>query len=268
MMCSASITIQASGGPKHRIRASDRRHQQLLQSITIPTVQTKKRSSGQRDGPQSRIVGGSSTQETDFDYFVHFGACGGSLIARDLVMTAAHCDSIQQNTVRVGAHSRIPIDGDSVGITRTISQRFVHPDWNSSTFCNDFMIMQLDEPVPIDLYRPVSINRLESVPRKGQNLTVIGFGSLQENGAIPDTLQEVEIDYIPQDECISDFHFADLVDEDLMICAGVAEGGKDSCQGDSGGPLVIKNGNGTDILVGIVSWGLGCARPVSSEEHL
>ena len=44
-----------------------------------------------------------------------------------------------------------------------------------------------------------------------------------------------------------------------MICAGLDPGGSDSCQGNSGGPLTRGPDNG--ILTGIVSWGIGCARP-------
>lgn len=53
--------------------------------------------------------------------------------------------------------------------------------------------------------------------------------------------------------CAADYAGGDYEVTETMICAG--EKGKDSCQGDSGGPLAS---NGT--LVGIVSWGLGCAR--------
>lgn len=65
-------------------------------------------------------------------------------------------------------------------------------------------------------------------------------------------MQSVEIPIVDRNECNEDYE-GDITPD--MICAGVPEGGKDSCQGDSGGPVVL-NGN----LVGIVSWGDGCAR--------
>jgi secreted trypsin-like serine protease len=228
------------------------------QPRTVPSSS----SDAELTGTQSRIVGGSNAKEHDFDYFVLFGSCGGSLIARDLVLTAAHCDSVKQNQVRVGAHSRLNLD--SHGTVVNIRKRLFHPDWNASTFRNDFMILQLEEAAPED-YPIVSINGDDTIPLEGQKLTVVGFGALEEHGRMPNTLQEVEIESIPHSECVSVFHYGDLVQDDLMICAGVREGGKDSCQGDSGGPLVVKKQNDTDVVVGVVSWGLGCARPVSDD---
>lgn len=83
---------------------------------------------------------------------------------------------------------------------------------------------------------------------------VTGWGAMHENDKdIPDDLQELYVKIFSQEECKG--FYKDRVNEH-MLCAGFPEGGKDSCQGDSGGPLV-KNGK----QIGVVSWGIGCARP-------
>lgn len=69
--------------------------------------------------------------------------------------------------------------------------------------------------------------------------------------------------YVPitnQEYCKKQYETIGDTVTDQMICAGFEEGGKDACQGDSGGPLSVES-NGERVLVGVVSWGEGCAEP-------
>jgi Secreted trypsin-like serine protease len=96
---------------------------------------------------------------------------------------------------------------------------------------------------------PLSKNPL----RPGEIILVSGWGVTSEDGELANTLQKVEVPVVPQWECKLLYSYDVLLDS--MFCGGRA--GRDSCQGDSGGP-VVANG----YLVGIVSWGEGCARPL------
>jgi trypsin len=98
----------------------------------------------------------------------------------------------------------------------------------------------------------VPINRNDNVPAAGDMLTVIGRGLEQEGGSsLANELREVDIPTVDHDTCNSQNY--GNVNEELMLCAAVPEGGKDSCQGDSGGPIM----NDAGVQVGVVSWGYG-----------
>ena len=86
-----------------------------------------------------------------------------------------------------------------------------------------------------------------------QLLSYSGFGSLSENGNVASQLRHVELAYVPRSTCNSNYGGGIVT---TMMCA--KDPGQDSCQGDSGGPLYDQANN---ALVGVVSWGYGCADP-------
>lgn len=113
----------------------------------------------------------------------------------------------------------------------------------------------------------ISVNADPSIPNANNLVTVTGWGTTSEGGSLSNILQEVTVKYYSQESCKAIYKSAVT---DSIMCAGIPEGGKDACQGDSGGPLVIststsssnKNQSSTALLlVGVVSWGIGCAEP-------
>jgi secreted trypsin-like serine protease len=92
---------------------------------------------------------------------------------------------------------------------------------------------------------------------------VVGWGAAREGGGNQRRLRAAKVPFVPDGACGSAYRGAGyrfVADE--MICAGdLRRGGVDSCQGDSGGPLVRRDADHRFVQVGIVSWGLGCARP-------
>jgi len=109
-------------------------------------------------------------------------------------------------------------------------------------------------------YPPVTIDDGSQNLPAGTDVTVMGWGNTRDsffNGRPSDILLEVEVDIVSNAECNSDYGGGVTSN---MICA--AREGKDACQGDSGGPLVVRGADYTqDVVVGIVSWGIGCANP-------
>ncbi|KXJ75125.1 hypothetical protein RP20_CCG012291 [Aedes albopictus] len=96
----------------------------------------------------------------------------------------------------------------------------------------------------------------------GTNGLATGWGTLKEDGKPSCILQEVEVPVISNDVCSSETNYTSSMITDNMMCAGyLGVGKKDSCQGDSGGPLVAERPDKRYELIGVVSWGNGCARP-------
>ncbi len=202
-----------------------------------------------------KIVGGVQATKGEFPFIVslrssygsHF--CGGSLIKKNWVLTAAHCvEGGYLKGVAIGLNNQ----ADTVGVEKfTVLQIVKHPGWNTNTMENDFALVKLSAD---SAYEPIALNAKEITSKV--DFVTAGWGTTSEGGSVSKNLMKVTVPFVDKQTCLK--AYSDVTDS--MICAGYPEGGKDSCQGDSGGPLMMGTGSAR-VLAGVVSWGEGCARP-------
>lgn len=202
---------------------------------------------------RTRIVGGQAAAMNSYPSYVQWGeaGCAGVLLHDDLILTAGHCNNGIERPVHVGG------DGSTgSGTPIPVEAIYSHPSYNpetSHTF--DFAIVKLPKNQTVKNVPFAQLNTDANYPVEGQDLTVVGHGLLSENGEREDAPAMYHHVTMPFIEDCSAYYTG--VDPRSQFCVGDPKaGGKDSCQGDSGGPIFDADG----LLVGIVSWGIGCAR--------
>jgi trypsin len=209
----------------------------------------------------SNIVGGQIAKHTDYPFYAiptEGMLCGATLIHPDILITAAHCNTrlfsflspellSNGGAVHIGASL---LDGSDAIETIDVELVRIHPNYRRRTHENDIAIVKLLTPSTAPV---VNWNSNPTVPATDETVTTIGFGHTQEGGFTSQTLRKVNLQTMGYETCRE--HYGNQLYEGIMICASAD--GKDSCQGDSGGPLLTSDGS---TLVGVVSWGNGCAR--------
>jgi secreted trypsin-like serine protease len=223
---------------------------------------------------KSAIIGGSSAQSGKWPFQValvmtgwgdNYEAerCGGTLIDKFHVVTAAHCvDGFEPHELRVVTGTQSLVKG---GTRRKIAKMKIHPRYDEKTTDYDVAVITLMTPateVPyfVTLIAPYQERDLA---KAGTTSIVIGWGStLRNSGGYPERLQQVAVPIVAKKDC-NDRNSYDGEITDRMICAGFDKIQKDSCDGDSGGPLIVRDEEGRwRLQAGIVSWGAApCAAP-------
>eukprot|EP00588_Corethron_pennatum_P031997 CAMPEP_0194346352 /NCGR_PEP_ID=MMETSP0171-20130528/105375_1 /TAXON_ID=218684 /ORGANISM="Corethron pennatum, Strain L29A3" /LENGTH=557 /DNA_ID=CAMNT_0039113463 /DNA_START=27 /DNA_END=1701 /DNA_ORIENTATION=+ len=202
-----------------------------------------------------RVINGNDASPGRYDYFVltekSGGRCGGSLIADNAVLTAAHCKG---KWIQAGIGMHNFRNGGSGYESLTVLAEIPHPKYaGEPSYDNDVMVVILEERSRAS---PVCIADDSTELELGERLTVMGFG-VTETGDPPEVLKAAEPRYISNDECDTRYGGQFLISENMMC--GFSEMGADACQGDSGGPLVRSGAEASgDVVVGVVSWGVDC----------
>ncbi|XP_034236378.1 melanization protease 1-like isoform X3 [Thrips palmi] len=257
------------------------------EKLDLPTM-------GCGDGVIPKIMGGEEAKLGEHPWMALFNiyyynanvtmfGCGGSLINKRYVLSAAHCASTPKenriNFVRLGEHN-IETSPDcqydhaakstfcaDKAIDYTVEMEIVHEDYNPRNVTNDVLLIRLStDVVYTDFIKPLCLPEIEEVlpfPEVGALLTVVGWGRSREGQEVNNLKLQVRLPVFLFSDCRAIYRTKRReIYSDLQFCAG-GQKKKDSCGGDSGGPLmrpVLREGRLRWEIVGIVSFGPGaCA---------
>ncbi|XP_032483029.1 granzyme A [Phocoena sinus] len=202
----------------------------------------------------AKIIGGNEVTPHSRPYMVLLqekSICAGALIAKDWVLTAAHCNLNRRSQIVLGVHSITKKEPEKQ--IMFVKKEFPYPCYDQDTHEGDLKLLKLNKKATINKNVAIlPLPKLGDDVKPGTMCQVAGWGRFRNNSPPSDILREVNVTVIDRKICNDQSHYNYNPAIGLnMICAGSLQGGRDSCSGDSGSPLICEG-----IFRGITAFGL------------
>ncbi|GAA2821042.1 S1 family peptidase [Crossiella cryophila] len=203
------------------------------------------------------IVGGSRATIGQHLYTVYLASgasgsgqfCGGTLVAANKVVTAAHCTKGRSPASTFVVHGREDKQS-TAGTVAKVTKIWVHPSYTSATAGFDVSVLTLDRNISGPTV-PLATPADTALYAAGQSALILGWGTTSSGGSASRYLLKANVPVTSDQTCKTAYP---QYSNTSMVCAGLPQGGIDTCQGDSGGPMIVGG-----KLIGATSWGRGCA---------
>jgi len=254
--------------PRHRLLKEERRTNRSLAPKQIHLTNERKKmkniaknSKEEKQGqiPTSpQIVGGTNAQPGQYPYyasvtFTNYYLCGASLVAPDLLLSAAHCNPAFPKNTPIIINSTIARSSVPGSVTVVVNQQVIHPKYKVFA---EYDLMLLKVSPPVTTITPIQINSDPTLPSIKEKLEIIGFGYTEPGLGVAQVLQEAQVSEVPTASCQPFFQGSVKLSPTKHLCVWNENPLRVTCGGDSGGPLLGAGSTNSQLLTyGVLSFG-------------